>query len=146
MFIETTMSRFILLFDKWTWHLGTRSVLLYILNLELSLETHVKSLKFRKYLFYISTVLKKNKITVVTFLEYQKNVNSIYFQRTVTQDFISYLFFFIIAVPDFLKFIQSVAQFVFGKRESPKCARFLMVISVYHLGLYIIIIYIYIFI
>nr|XP_034330196.1 chitin synthase chs-2 isoform X2 [Crassostrea gigas] len=55
--------------------------------------------------------------------------------RTVTQDFISYLFFFIIAVPDFFKFIQSVAQFVFGKRESPKCARFLMVLlrEVFHL-------------
>ncbi|XP_052704306.1 chitin synthase chs-2-like isoform X2 [Crassostrea angulata] len=49
--------------------------------------------------------------------------------RTVTQDFISYLFFFLIAVPDTFKLLQSVGQFVFGNRESPTCARFLMVIT-----------------
>ena len=48
-------------------------------------------------------------------------------QRTVTQDFISYLFFFLIAVPDALKFLQSIGQFLFGNRERPACARFVMV-------------------
>lgn len=48
-------------------------------------------------------------------------------QRTVTQDFISYLFFFLIAVPDALKFLQSIGQFLFGNRERPTCARFVMV-------------------
>ncbi|XP_052706396.1 chitin synthase-like isoform X2 [Crassostrea angulata] len=47
--------------------------------------------------------------------------------RAVTQDFISYLFFFIIAVPDTFKLFQSISQFVFGNRDSPKCARFLTV-------------------
>lgn len=48
-------------------------------------------------------------------------------QRTVTQDFISYLFFFLIAVPDALKFLQSIGQFLFGNRERPTCVRFVMV-------------------
>ncbi|XP_048744160.2 chitin synthase-like isoform X3 [Ostrea edulis] len=47
--------------------------------------------------------------------------------RTVAQDFISYLFFFVIAVPDTLKFLQSIGQFLFGNRRSPSCLRFIMV-------------------
>ncbi|XP_061170797.1 chitin synthase-like isoform X1 [Saccostrea echinata] len=48
--------------------------------------------------------------------------------RTITQDFISYLFFFVIAVPDALKFLQSFFMFLFGSRESPTCVRFIMII------------------
>lgn len=63
---------------------------------------------------------------------YDINISSLtknhFFQRTVTQDVISYMFFFIIAAPDLFKLLQNVGQFAFGKRDLPDPKRFLMVL------------------
>lgn len=82
----------------------------------------IKSTEHRAYLIKAGFVLYQLYIFLI-----QKIKKYFYLQRAVTQDFISYLFFFIIAVPDTFKLFQSISQFVFGNRDSPKCARFLTV-------------------
>ncbi|KAK3089453.1 hypothetical protein FSP39_003735 [Pinctada imbricata] len=51
-----------------------------------------------------------------------------FFKESVTQDVVSYFLFFIITVPDALRFLKTLLQVIFGKRQTPTLGHLLTVL------------------
>ncbi|VDI72691.1 chitin synthase [Mytilus galloprovincialis] len=62
-------------------------------------------------------------LTDQLYLERQTN-----YTENLEKDAISYFLLFIISIPDGVKFIVSLMQFLFGKRQSPSCIQLIVVI------------------